>query len=389
LNTPLTKRDYARFGINVFKENFDILFVDFTKFLYPLVKKDTYIKKDNIGYDYLSVETHDEIISSCNQLNQQDQIVLLFHYNQKTLPIFIELSKKKLNYSIFMQNSVPLPKKSGKRNNYYNKIFDKKLLAKIKNRILNNIKLSKKLFNLKYPNYLLLGGKQSKNNYSDYKLKGNATKELYSHTLDYNDYLDKLKNKKSERLVNDKYAVLIDAPGPLFLADALTLGYNKSRLSTKNYFPSINNFLSILENYYDLKFVIAGHPHSKYEEFPKYFDSRRVIYNKTGELIKDCEFVVTRGSTAINFAVIFNKPILFYTTKECESYQDIRESILSFASCFDKLPINIDKLNSNIKYEDKLEIDSILYKNYKKNYIKTPNSPEENSWLILKRELLD
>ena len=148
-------------------------------------------------------------------------------------------------------------------------------------------------------------------------------------------------------------------------------------------------FLSILENYFDLKFVIAGHPHSKYEQFPKYYDYREVVYNKTGELIKDCEFVINRGSTAISLAIIYNKPILFYTTKECEIHKDVKEGIISFASCFDRLPINIDKLNSNVKYEDEMDIDPVLYKKYMNYYIKMENTPEENSWLILKRKLLN
>jgi len=384
LNTPLTKRDYFRFGIDIVKENYDILFVDFTKFFYPLVKKDTYIKKDNIDCDYLTVKTRNEIISSFNQLNQQDQIVLLFHYNQKTFPIFIELSKKKLNYSIFMQNSVPLPKKSGKRNNYYNKIFDKKILSKMKNRIFNNIKLSKKLFNLKSPNYLLLGGKQSKNNYSDYNLKGNTTNELYLHTLDYNDYLY-IKNLPTGKI--EKYVVFLEQPGPLFVADALTLNQKESILTEEKYFPSINKFLDFIELKTNSTVIIAGHPDSKHESISPHYGNRRVIYGKVGKLIKDCEFIITKGSTAISFAVLFSKPIIFYTTSEYQNNNITKKAILAYSDHFNKTPINIDADYIHMNIDKELVVDDKLYSLYEENYIKTKKSINQNSWEIFINEL--
>ena len=101
-----------------------------------------------------------------------------------------------------------------------------------------------------------------------------------------------------------------------------------------------------------IKIIIAGHHASKYERFPKYFNRREVIYGKTGELIKHCEFAITRGSTAINFAIIYNKPIIFYTTKECEVHEDIKNGILSYSACFNKKPVNIDNIDTNLNWDD-------------------------------------
>ena len=44
LNTTLDKRDYDRFGVDIFKEDFDILFIDFQKLFYPLLTKETDIE---------------------------------------------------------------------------------------------------------------------------------------------------------------------------------------------------------------------------------------------------------------------------------------------------------------------------------------------------------
>jgi len=394
LNTSLEEKDYYRFGVDILKKDLDILFIDFTKYLYPLVKKSTYSRKKNIKDKYITVENQDTLSKTMDLINPKtDHGILFFEYNIKTHRIYKEITKKGLEYSSFMQGTVPVYPRTYKQNYSLLKIIKKIMQGNILKRSLNKYyykpNIAKKMYNIRSQKYCLLDGEASVSTYSHYSLRDEQTEDLYTHTLDYNYYLHKLKDKTNTRLIKDKYIVLIDAPGPLFIADGLTLGMRASRLTAKIFFPAINNLFKIIEKQFDIKIIIAGHPHSKHDQFPKYFDKREVIYNKTGELIKHSEFVITRGSTAINFAIIYNKPILFYTTKECEMHQDIKDGILSYTSCFNKFPINIDKLNSNHSIRDELNIDPLLYKNYFINYIKTPNTPEENSWLLFKNKLLD
>ena len=122
--------------------------------------------------------------------------------------------------------------------------------------------------------------------------------------------------------------------------------------------------------------------------FSKLNNNIRVIYGKIGELIKNSEFVITKGSTAISFAVLFNKPIIYYTTDEYENFAGTKIIIKSYSSYFNKSPINIDKNYMNINFEEEFIIDQKLYENYKNLFIKSPGSIDKISWEILKEKLL-
>ena len=395
LNTTLTERDYNRFGIKILKKDFDLLFVDFTKYLYPLVKKDTYKQKNNIGYKYIKIINKYDTDDLFHNLKITDHIILLFHYNDKTFHIYKAISKYKIAYSIFMMNAVPVSPRSRRRKSNYllilNKIrkhFGYKLVTKMLFKLSSNKNIAKYVHGIRPPTFCLLGGGMSKYLYSSsYALRNNKTEDLMLHTLDYDIYLS-IKNINSSVMNNGKYAVFIDQPGPLFLADNLTVNRTKSALTAEKYFPSITRFFTYIEAKYNLTIIIAGHPDSKHETISEHYGNRRVIYGKIGELIKDSEFVITKGSTAICFAVLFSKPIIFYTTEEYEKFTEAKELILSNCSYFNKTPINIDNNYNNINYEMELSIDQKMYDNYKNLFIKSPGTIDEISWIVLKEKLL-
>jgi hypothetical protein len=79
--------------------------------------------------------------------------------------------------------------------------------------------------------------------------------------------------------------------------------------------------------------------------------------------------VLQHNSTAVNYSVIFKKPILFVTSKNYLLHY--QESILALAKSLGKIPINISKyyhINNNEPYVDKKR-----YKSYYKRYIKDNN----------------
>ena len=57
----------------------------------------------------------------------------------------------------------------------------------------------------------------------------------------------------------------------------------------------------------DLKIIIAAHPKSDEEGPLDYLGNRLAIIDKTEELIKGSEFVVSGSSTALAFAIIYKK----------------------------------------------------------------------------------
>ena len=146
------------------------------------------------------------------------------------------------------------------------------------------------------------------------------------------------------RLLNIEYS---------FLDDELKLFYN-------NFFEQVEKFLN-------LPVIIAGHRRGKnYKSYQNLFSSRELVFDKTAELVAGSNLVLANFTTAISFAVLNYKPILFFLNnkfKELELY-----SAMYFAARqLNSVSINVDTkidLNKGI-----LDVDINRYNLFKKNYI--------------------
>ena len=130
---------------------------------------------------------------------------------------------------------------------------------------------------------------------------------------------------------------------------------------------------------------IAGYPRSLNQE--NYFDGIPVEYGRTAEMIKNCKAVVSHDSTAIQFAVLFERPVVFVTTDQLNStYFDCsfkRDSIARFAAELGKTVINLDHDLDLVDWADALSVDTKKYAAYRNNYIKIDGGTEKPSWEIV------
>ena len=142
----------------------------------------------------------------------------------------------------------------------------------------------------------------------NYKISS-KTKIILSHSFDYYKYLEfsKLKIKPNLKY---RFAVFLDE-GVTGHPDYHYLNLNPF-CDHQVYFEELKKLFDILENKLDLKIIIAAHPKIDYSKFKNEF-SRKIFYNKTIELVKNSNLVLSHMSTSINFAVIYNKPIIFST----------------------------------------------------------------------------
>lgn len=129
------------------------------------------------------------------------------------------------------------------------------------------------------------------------------------HTMEYDRYLQyQRRNPQGEAL----------AGTCVFLDEALThhpdyeLIHGKAeRGGGGDYFEKLTNLFDQIEGQTGLKVQIAAHPRSRYEELGQTFGGREVIKGRTQELVARSSLVLAHASTAISFAALFNKPLLF------------------------------------------------------------------------------
>lgn len=211
----------------------------------------------------------------------------------------------------------------------------------------------------------------------------NTPKRIFGHSFDYDIYLDKL---PQTNFINASYAVFIDQ-NLYFNHDQYLTG--NRRMVNSNYFEKMEAFFCKLEIMLGIFIVIAPHPKGLYNIDHPFFNRLSKDYT-TDELIKNSILVLSHYSTAISFAILFNKPIVLLTSNDLNQNSHIRHYISSFKKELNCNIFNIDYANKITHYISEIfKIDQKAYKRYEINYIKYPQTPNLPLWEIFANEILE
>ncbi len=134
---------------------------------------------------------------------------------------------------------------------------------------------------------------------------------IKSHERDYYKFV---KYKKKANIKKNQVVFIDDAPynHPDFIA----LNSLPQLINVKQYKIRLNKILNFFENYFDTQIIIAGHPRLKNSlKYKNIFSGNLIKFNQTEDLIASSKYVLTQGSTAINFAILYKKPVLFLNSK--------------------------------------------------------------------------
>ncbi|MDN3679444.1 hypothetical protein QWZ04_03750 [Vibrio tapetis subsp. quintayensis] len=105
------------------------------------------------------------------------------------------------------------------------------------------------------------------------------------------------------------YILLIDQCLP-FHSDNVKVGYNIEN-EADGYFTRLENFMVRVENKFGLRVLISPHPRMKDHPAYKRYIGKRAVYDKsTNELVQRCAWCLTHYSTALSYAVIYDKPVV-------------------------------------------------------------------------------
>ena len=215
---------------------------------------------------------------------------------------------------------------------------------------------------LKKKNIYLCAGKKIQNEYRNLNI-------IKTHSFDFNENLKYKKNRINRKnffLYLDQY----EHNHP----DYNFFGVNK--VNAKNFYSSLNNFFDKLEKKYKKKIIIAAHPKSNNH---KYFNKRKVIFDKTLELTKNCFATITHDSTAISYSIIYQKPIIFIVNNEMIRIDKYKEKkIKVFANELNSTLINVDKIKKIEKFNKNFKkINKNAYNDYILKYINNESKSEK------------
>lgn len=375
IEQPLDERNYNRFGIqNWIDRGWDLEVWDLTPLLYPRVWQNYF----ETGHEIKEFEGYFPIVSksvlNCSYARAKkiEYYIDLIGVDYCSLRVKLHLKRIGAKGIIISNGSIPEP-------DYNGVIFRVSILRKLIENPINSLKwlveaLLRKLvtFYIK-PSLGVVSGEKSIQSMSY------ANELIMAHNLDYDIYL---KQKKSIDITRGKYAVFIDSDY-CFHSDFISLNI-AAPATPKKYFSAVCNALRKVSDALEIELCVAAHPRSSYQHRDKdYFEGIPIIYGSTVDLIRDCTIVVGHHSAAIQFAVLFEKPIAFVTTDELNAFLHSGASISCFASELGKSVINIDRDLDKVDWKNELCFDPKKYREYKNKYIKIEGSPEKPFWDIV------
>lgn len=369
VESTFNNRDYHRFGIEVFKNRgYEVEVWDLTPLLRPEYFSN-YTPPDPIDFDGHRL-IHDKSYAGklISELSGKHLSICLMGIDTRNRFVYDHLSKNKIKYGFLLLGLIP-----SKRNSFLCKV--QRVLespSQAATRIFGKIR--KNASRIDPPHFLVVGGSDAIRN-GRYPI-GYRTRIINAHALDYDRYLEE-EERASHECQGVRYAVFLDEwvpHHPDYLHER-----GKPDCTAEQYYPPLNKFFDNLEDELALEVIIAAHPRARYDEQSNPFGGRSVVFGKTIQLVRDSQLVLAHASTAINFAVLYEKPIIFL----CHSSyrRSYREYIWRMASVFGKKPIELSRPFATTLTQE-LKVDGTIYYEYKSKYIKETGTPEKPIWEI-------
>jgi hypothetical protein len=343
--------------IDEFNKYFNVIIFDFSLFLDPIFSQKTVgkrIVKDNVVCEesisdliknirnLISLSTDKEIYL-INQIPRDSYREFLAH-----LLFFVFFRNKFIaNIETFI-GGIPLTRDHrGKTINTYGEAGSLVVLTRVFIKLINRIRVSIPLLLNKTTPSMITHVFYAGEDWLALAKSMHGEKVVYIPGSSNNYSQSILVNKNSEPNPKKKIAVLLDAPSPKYSTDAIKLR-RKMYLTVGDWYPKLASFFDALEGATGTIIEIAGHPMSNFPTKGPLFGRRRVAYNQTIEMVKGCSFVITRSSTAISFAVIYNKPVIFIYSNQLKKDKFAMSNIFSKAAMLGATPVNIDSALPNI-----------------------------------------
>ncbi|MBI5563110.1 MAG: hypothetical protein HY894_09725 [Deltaproteobacteria bacterium] len=206
------------------------------------------------------------------------------------------------------------------------------------------------------------------------------------HSFDHDAYLGYMRGIGFNAPRSERICVFIDEAATRH-PDFAILGIRP--IGEERYFKSMNAFFDMIEKKTGLRVVIAAHPRANYEDTPNAFGNREMIKGKTIELAARSSMVVAHSSTAVSFAVLFDKPLILAKTQEMvERRAD--GLIDAMAAALGVVSVNIDDASAT----DRLSLAPSAHKGkrfeaYKYQYVKSRAASDATTWEIVAQHLRD
>jgi hypothetical protein len=361
LDAPFNARDYQRFGFEVFvAAGFPVEIFDLTDLLHPGVRERVHIADPS---DFAAITPIHSLDDLPRLLGPRDYVICNISYAVVRMPVFRALSRSQARYLMLATNGNP-PMDINRPPTLASRV--RRFAQRAGARAVHALPL--RLRGIRPADAVLAGPFLS----SMRLPVDGKTHVIGAHTLDYDVYLATPKTR-----TRDNIAVLLDEYLP-FHPDYVFHGIAPPATEAV-YYPAIRRLLDQVEAERGVRVVIAAHPRSDYAGREELYGGREIVRGRTAELVRDAGFALTHCSSAVNFAALFDKPVVFLTADSFAAHPVHGPGVPAVAALFGKRPLNIDHQLA-IDWERELVVDQRLRARYIASFIKIPGTPEAPCW---------
>jgi hypothetical protein len=379
IKNPFTERDFNRMGISDLSNHFNLRIFDCTSWLLPKAFK---TRGNKVLHHPSRVEIF-SLLDLIKSIKSDGGFVLDFvgQFSPKSILMFAVFQKRKIRIVVMDSGAYPAPDIFVAPRSNFKKIFDAlkhggfmlHLMARI-NQLLIKI----------LPNqrpYIAFVSGDAWRTESRFL---SAEKKILAHSFDYEVF------RRMKDGTDNSYGIA-DKPYAVYLDENITGHEDNAEMglaapaSSDKYYPSLARFFDRYESVSGHGIIIAGYPGGGCK-LNNQFGDREVYYNQTALLVKNASIIFAHASTAISYAVLWKKPIVFLTSEQILKswYQPWIEA----PKIFLKAPlINIDS-STSFSLSDFPFVNLLSYDQYEKTFIKAADAPKKPLWDIVQSTLL-
>lgn len=374
----LDERDLDRFGVNMLRSRHHKVEVwDVSPLLLPPegCSREEHTSLSSPCRNRLTFKKRSQIAGELSRLSGDDIVILLVPFELSSLFLFRAVSRSRSRYAILAVGNVVAAKADLE---WGIGLFVLKLSMQIRRislrRLLDRLilRLPIQWLGVREADYcVLIGGAEAKERAL---LIGAATRLVRCHSFDYDLFLMR---RPAPAVVDlERYVVFIDEGVP-YHEEYELLGIRRP-IEANTYYPCLRRFFEAIEKKYGWPVVIAESPRYRYPNDSSHFGRRRIVRGDTCNLIRDAQFVITHASTAVSYAVIHKKPLVF-TTYDPDCRTVLGADILAMARYFGQSPVPLTKAwrESMLAVEP---LDESRYQTYFHRYIKDRGTPDSSIW---------
>lgn len=371
---PVSERDAARCGFDRLRmRGYEVEAWDITGYVHPQVAREVRVPDPLQSTTLRRFTSSRETAAALSALPPATFLFLFVYYQLGAVALYRTIGKRQIPYAVMVTNALPRPAATAATREPF-----VKRVARLTPRKLawhGVARIPKQWLAVPSPAFVVAGGEESLASQEGFYPVSTATPVVWAHSPDYDHYL---KEQAIPREADERQAVFLDEYLP-FHPDYHYLRMN-APATAEDYYPKLRAYFEYLERDHGVRVVIAAHPRSEYEKHPDYFGGRAVVRGRTPELVRTSRFVIAHSSTSLNYAVMFERPVVFVTTSDIDATYLGRYGA-DLAARFVSPRINLDA--PPVTWCAAGRVDRDAYARYRAAYIKKPGAPERFTWEIV------